>query len=256
MSKIRILIVEDELIIAEDIRYTLTELGYDVPCIATAYDEAMEMVRLHEPDLLLIDIVLKSSPDGIELARTARSQTDIPVIFLTSHADRGTVERARGVNPDAYIVKPFEKKDLYAAIEIAFSNFMSRKEAGFPPGDRPGPRDGTDARERKEKTPDHMFIKQDHLMVKVRFREIRWIGSDGNYVELHCRDKKYLVRSSLQKFLAGLPKGLFLQTHKSFAVNTEYIESADHNSLYIGRDRIPVGRTFRDSVRKRLRLEL
>ena len=247
MSKTRILIVEDELIIAEDIRSELEGLGYEVAGIATSYDIALEMLEEHQPDIMLIDIIISGDKDGIELAGAIREREDLPLIFLTSHSDAATVERAKKVKPDAYIVKPFERADLYTAIEIAFSNY-SEKEAGK----KDEPKDEKNNFILK----DSIFIKKDYILIKVKFDEIKWLKSEGNYVELHCDVKKHLVRSSLREFLDKLPSSTFIQTHKSFAVNINHIDSINHANIHIGKDEIPIGRTFLDPIKKLLNLDL
>lgn len=247
MSTTRILIVEDELIIAEDIRSELENLGYEVAGIATSYDEALEMLSEYQPDVMLVDILISGDKDGIELAGRVREIAELPVIFLTSHSDSGTVERAKEVRPDAYIVKPFEKADLYTAIEIAFSNYTSKAA------------EKTKEPEEEQNNyilKDSIFIKKDYILIKVKFDEIRWLKSEGNYVELHCDEKKHLVRSSLKDFLDKLPSSTFIQTHKSFAINVDQIESINHVTIFIGKDEIPIGRTFLDPIKKLLKLDL
>jgi two-component system response regulator LytT len=247
MSKIKILIVEDELIIAEDIRSELGDLGYEVAAIATSYEEALDMLRDHQPDVMLIDIVLSGDKDGIELAGAIREIAELPLIFLTSHSDAGTVERAKQVRPDAYIVKPFEKADLYTAIEIAFSNYA----------DKIHPAEKEPENEKSNYIlKDSIFIKKDYILIKVRFNEIKWLKSEGNYIELHCPDKQHLVRSSLRDFLDKLPSFTFIQTHKSFAINVNHIDSINHANINIGKDVIPIGRTFLDPIKKLLKLDL
>jgi DNA-binding LytR/AlgR family response regulator len=248
MSTIKILIVEDELIIAEDIRMELEGLGYEVVGIAASYDEALDIFLSKHPDVMLVDILIAGEKDGIELALTIRKQEDVPLIFLTSHADKGTVERAKQAKPDAYLVKPFERADLFTAIEIAFFNYVNKK-----------PRDTSDESIEEKNNfilKDSIFIKKDYLLIKVRFDEIRWFKAEGNYIELYCPGKKYLVRSSMREFLAKLPPAIFVQTHKSYAVNLDHIDSIDHSTVYIGKEEIPIGRTFLDQLKRILNIEL
>jgi two-component system response regulator LytT len=248
MSTIKIIIVEDELIIAEDIRLELENLGYEVTGIATTYDEALDLYSRQQPDIILIDILIAGEKDGIDLARTIRKKEDIPLIFLTSHADKGTVERAKQVKPDAYLVKPFQRADLFAAIEIAFFNYVNKRPVET----------GDEIIEEKNNfiLKDSIFIKKDYLLIKVRFDDIRWFKAEGNYIELYCPDKKHLVRSSMREFLARLPSSLFVQTHKSYAVNLNHIDSIDHSTVYIGKEEIPIGRTFLDQIKRTLNIEL
>lgn len=115
----KILIVEDERIIAEDIKRTLINYGYEVLAITSSGKEAIEKAKELDPDLILMDIILKGDMSGIETVNKINQDIDIPVIFLTAIADESTIQSAKKVLPQAYIVKPFENEELHAAIEIA-----------------------------------------------------------------------------------------------------------------------------------------
>ena len=119
MSEKRILVVEDEGIIALDIRNTLKRLGYDVPAAVFSGEEAIKKAEQVKPDLILMDIVLKSKTDGIEAAKQIRSRFNIPVVYLTAHTDDEMTERAKTTEPFGYIVKPFKDRELKTVIEIA-----------------------------------------------------------------------------------------------------------------------------------------
>ena len=123
-----ILIVEDETIIALDIRITLESLGYTVPAIAVSGLEAIEKAVEFRPDLVLMDIHLRGAMDGIEAIEQIRGRVDVPVIYLTAYADAATVERARKTEPYGYLLKPFEQRELHIVIEMAlYRHEMQRK---------------------------------------------------------------------------------------------------------------------------------
>src|ERR1022692_373280 len=123
----RIFIVEDERIVAEDIRMTLESFGYAVAGLAASRDQALAEIRRTSPDLVLMDIVLKGPGDGVETARLVREQFDIPVVFLTAHADNATLHRAKVTEPFGYILKPFEGHELYSGVEIALYRHQVEK---------------------------------------------------------------------------------------------------------------------------------
>ena len=243
MSKVKILVVEDELIIAEDIRMMLEDLGYEVIGTVPDYSEAIELIDKNLPDVVLIDILLAGEKDGITLAETIREKFNLPFIFITSHSDTATVERAKSVHPDGYLVKPFEKRDLYTSIEIAFSNFISKEETEF-------------EKEDSFFLKDSIFIRKDYLLVKIRFNDLKWVKSDGNYLDLYCTDEKHLVRSSMKNFVQRLPANRFLQVHKSYLVNLEHIKSIDHRNVRIDDELIPIGRAFIDDIKNILDIPL
>jgi DNA-binding LytR/AlgR family response regulator len=103
---------------------------------------------------------------------------------------------------------------------------------------------------------DSIFIRKDYLLVKIRFDELLWIKAEGNYVELHCKDKRHLVRSSLKDILKKLPSEKFIQVHKSYSVNLEFIAAIDHRKIRIDETEIPIGRSYLENVLKTLDIEL
>jgi PAS domain S-box-containing protein len=119
MAEARILIVEDERIVAKSIEKHLTKLGYRVVGMAATAKEAVRMAEETRPDLILMDIHLQGQPDGISAAATIREQLHISVIYLTANADDHTLQRARITEPLGYLIKPFETRELHATIEMA-----------------------------------------------------------------------------------------------------------------------------------------
>ena len=119
MNPIKILVVEDEFIVAEDIASRLKKLGYAVTATVASGEEAIEKVAENKPDLVLMDIVLKGEMDGVTAAEKIRTRVDVPTVFLTAYADDKTLQRAKLTDPFGYIIKPFQQNDLRVAIEIA-----------------------------------------------------------------------------------------------------------------------------------------
>ena len=128
MSVERILVVEDERIVALEIKDTLTQLGYEVVASTSTGEEAVTQAEAHRPDLVLMDIHLKGEMDGIEAADTIWSSFAIPVIYLTANADEETLQRAKITEPYGYLIKPFEENELHTTIEMAmYRSRMERK---------------------------------------------------------------------------------------------------------------------------------
>ena len=122
-----ILVVEDERLIAEDVRMRLEFMGYAVPAIVSTGEEAIRAAEAHRPDLVLMDIVLYGAMDGIETSEAIRDQFDIPVVYLTSHTDDETLNRVKLTQPFGYVIKPFVDKELQGVIETAL--YKSQMEA-------------------------------------------------------------------------------------------------------------------------------
>lgn len=119
MNSEKILLVEDEWVVAEQISSNLKQFGYDVCSTVSTGDDAIRMVETERPNLILMDIVLKGKIDGIEAAEQIALQSDIPVIYLTSYTKPEYIERAKQTKPFGYLVKPFKEQDLYSNIEMA-----------------------------------------------------------------------------------------------------------------------------------------
>ena len=133
MSKLRILIVEDEPVIAENISMYLDNADFEVSGIAYDSLEAKNQLITNTPDAAILDVNLESEEDGIDIAGFINEKFQLPFLFLTSYSDKETLERAKKVKPSGYIVKPFNEKTLLASLEIAISNFISEKNHSLPP---------------------------------------------------------------------------------------------------------------------------
>jgi CheY-like chemotaxis protein len=118
-KKSRILIVEDEMLISMEIKETLIRLGYDVAGQVITGQAAIDEAEKKEPDLILMDIRLQGEMDGIEAARTIKEKCGIPIIFLTAHSDKNTLERAIAISPSGYLIKPFNDREMFSNIEMS-----------------------------------------------------------------------------------------------------------------------------------------
>jgi len=128
MNSEKIMVVEDEWVVADQLCRNLEDLGYKVCSTASAGDEAIRKVEADSPDLILMDIVLKGEMDGIEAANRINSQFNIPMIYLTAYTNPEYIERAKQTKPFSYLVKPFNQKELYANIEMALHRHLVDRE--------------------------------------------------------------------------------------------------------------------------------
>jgi len=128
MSVPKILVVEDEVIVAKTIAGQLKQLGYTVVDTASSGTAAISKAAVTQPDLILMDIVLKGEMDGVATATQIRAQQDVPIIYLTAYADDNTLQRAKLTQPFGYIVKPFTSNDLRVAIEIGLFKHQASQE--------------------------------------------------------------------------------------------------------------------------------
>src|SRR5690606_646031 len=126
--------------------------------------------------------------DGINLAQDIKDQFKMPFVFLTSHADKHTLERAKAVHPYGYLVKPFQEKDIHVAVEIALSNFANESNHQI-----------HQAQEATFVLNDSFFIRTGTMLVKLRFNDIIYLEADANYTNVYTREKRFVVRSVLKE---------------------------------------------------------
>lgn len=127
-EEIKVMVVEDEFIIALDLKERLNKLGFKVPGVATSGIEAVKLARKVNPNLILMDIMLRGEIDGFEAAKLIRNKLDIPILFISSFSDTNSVRRAKKVSPYGYIVKPFTEIELKSGIEEAYRKFWVREK--------------------------------------------------------------------------------------------------------------------------------
>ena len=241
MSVLKIGIVEDELVIARTILKTLDELGYSHCGPAISYTEAIELLERDKPDLLLLDIQLSGKKDGIDVAEKLNELHPIPFIFLTANSDGETIDRAKKVRPHAYIVKPFTKEELFAAVEIAFSNFTGNRGDSKPYM--------IDSHPQKE----YLFVRDGYVFRKIFFNDLLYLESDANYVNLYIKSqKKVMVRSTLNDFIEQLDMGRFIRIHRSYSVNLNLIDDVFPTEVSVSGTKIPIGRSYREELFKAL----
>ncbi len=245
--KVNILVVEDEFLLADDIIDRLTAMNYNIVGHATSADEALELIEKHpEIDLLLLDIIIKGGRDGIELARIINEKHQLPFIFLTSNADSYMVERAKSVNPYAYMLKPFNDRQVGIAIEMALVNYSENT----PETDFNVATETTAESNTILQIKDSLFLKKDQHYNKVSIGDILFIEADNNYSTIYTENEKYLYSVVMKKVEQQLPSKTFLRTHRSFIVNITRIDGYEGNQLYIGKHRIPISKSHKETVFK------
>ena len=237
MSVLKIGVVEDELVIGRTILNTLDELGYSHCGPAINYTEAIAMLEQDKPDLLLLDIQLSGKKDGIDVAQKLNELHPVPFIFLTANSDGETIDRAKKVKPHAYIVKPFTKEELFAAIEIAFSNFSGSRDNA-----KPGRAD-------THRPKEYMFVRDGYVFRKIFFNDLLYLESDANYVTLHLKSqKKVMVRSTLNDFIEQLNPEMFIRIHRSYSVNIGLVEDVFPTEVSVNGIKVPVGKSYKEDL--------
>ncbi|MCF6183208.1 MAG: LytTR family transcriptional regulator DNA-binding domain-containing protein [Bacteroidales bacterium] len=227
MSKTKILIVEDEPIIASDVEMILEDLAYEVTGIEDNAIDAKTSIETNRPDLIFLDINLEGDEDGIMLAQDINENYRIPFIFLTSNTDIQTINRVKRTKPKGFIVKPFSEKDFKPVIEIALFSSNNTKE-------------------KIATQPDSFFVKTTNGLVKINTNEIFYIQADDNYSAIITSSKKHLVSLTLKKVDEKLSQSNFIRVHRSFIININFINKIKDGFVYIGKKEIPIGRSYQE----------
>jgi two-component system, response regulator PdtaR len=248
-QQVKIMIVEDESIVAMDLSMRLQKEGYEVTGIADNSDEAAELFQQSKPDLVLMDISIKGSKDDIETAKRIKQTEDVPIIFLTAFSQSEYVNRAKEVNPAAYLVKPFNNDSLYTSIEIALHNFALLKQS------KPVEESKKIITEDISKEPllffnNYFFVKNNYRFTKIAISDLLFVESDNNYIKLITITHKIALRVSLQTFADTITHQHLVRVHRGYIVNLQNIESFNEEEIKIGKHVIPIGRTYKDDFLK------
>jgi DNA-binding LytR/AlgR family response regulator len=194
-SKIKIWIIEDEAIIAQNLQWTLEDMGYEVAGQSYDFDSGLAAISDEYFDVLLLDINLNSSDirqDGLALATRLREQKDGPFIFLTAYDDKDTITKAAQLRPSAYLIKPVNAATLFAAVQTAIENHRESRPAAMP--------------REKHEAPDFFFSKIGAKLHKVFWKDVAKMESVKNYVSIKTTlsSSEYLIRGSLVQVLQNM----------------------------------------------------
>ena len=240
--KTKILIVEDEMIIAANISLQLITLGYEVTGLVTRGEEALIHIEQHQPDILLLDINLKGNIDGIETAQIMQKTHNIPIIYLTGNADEAHFNRAKTTNPFAFISKPFKKLDLERAIELTVNRIKSKSHINKPLTEKSIPFILSDS----------IFVRHSEKMVRVDIKDILYIEAERNYCRIYSKIKEYLLVMTLKDLVEKLPKQHFIRVHRSFIINLSQIDEVATSHIVIAKKAIPVSKSLKEELLNRL----
>lgn len=219
MTSIKILIVEDEVLIAEDIKDYLLSFGYTDIYMVHNKHQALQAIEQLSPDLVFLDLHLQLPTDGIEIARDLDKRKNIPYIFITANADLLIVQAATHTNAAAYITKPFKETDLFAAIQIALK-----------------PIDTNDAK--------YLIVKDSYTTLRILHNDILFIQSNGNYIDIHTQKEKIVSRQSLDWAETNLPDHQFVRVHRFYIINIRLVQRTTARLVFINDTEIPISRTY------------
>lgn len=234
MSKIKVLLVEDSALIAEDVASKLRRHGFEVAEIFDKGEDALEYLKKNQPDLVLLDIKLAGALDGISTGFIIQSTYSLPIIYLSDLSDRETLHRAKKTRPSNYLTKPFNEADLIRAIDLAFSNFISQ----VPPA--------TAAR------PDHIFVKNDTAFERILLKDILYLHADRAYCNIVTEQKTYVQAVSMNHVFDQISSSDFIRIHRSHVVNVHKVTAIEGNMVKVGNHTLEMSKSMRDELIGRL----
>lgn len=244
-----VLIVEDEWLIADEIRRCLVRLGHTPLAPVDNSDAALEVLAREAVELVLMDINIAGDCDGIATAIQVRRQFAVPVVFLSARSDSATLKRVSVTQHYGFVSKPFTADSLKVQLELALL-----KANETPPPRREVPELGAELPEppRPSDGPStSMFVRKGTKWVRVPYAEIHYFVADDKYVVLHTDREKIAFIQTLGALDTQLPAH-FIRAHRSYVVNLNHLTAFDDAYVEVGGLVIPVSRTFRAELKKRL----
>ncbi len=240
-TQIKVLVVEDEMIIGAKISMYLTDLGYEVTGIIPRGEEVLFHVKENTPDIILMDINLKGKLDGVETAMLIQKEIDIPIIYLTANTDDATFARAKPTRPYSFISKPFKQLDLKHALELASERILTEKSQ---PQNQP----------EKFVLNDRIFVRHNEVMVKIIIADILYLEADRNYCQVFTKNSTYLLVNTLKNMEDKLPSEQFQRIHRSYIVNVNHVDEVAQNHITVEGKILPLSKELRKDLLDRLRL--
>ena len=244
-KQIKILVVEDELIIGAKISLFLTEMGYEVTGIIARAEEVLLHLQLETPDLILLDIQLKGAMDGIDLSQILQQKHGIPVIFLTANSDDASFKRAKETKPYGFLSKPFKKLELKRTLELALNLIESKNSAKEKEPEQLDPISPSIL-------PDRIFVYYQDKRVKIMFDTILYVQAERNYCRIVTKGKEYLLTMPMKNLENELPKTLFQRIHRSHIVNLYHVSEVDESMVKVGEQSLVLSKSYRTDFLMRI----
>lgn len=227
----KILLVEDEELFADQVEMLLDKMGHDLIDICDNSTHAVNVLNQHTIDLILMDIHIRGDLDGIELASLIKEKWNIPTIFITSLKDDLTFNRANRVGATNFIIKPFDQLQLQRAIELATHDINNTTVS-----------DSIDE--------NSIFFKKQGKLIKIALDDILYMEADGQYTQIHTSSERFIFRKPLSELADELSSIDFVQTHRSFMVRKDKITSVNlkDQTVHIEDTSIPISKRKKSEV--------
>lgn len=249
-NAVKVLLVEDENIVAIDLQELLELEGYAVVGIAADLDTALKLFFAHTPDMVLMDIHLHGQADGIAIATEMNRHRRVPIVYLTAQSDAASVSRARETQPAAYLLKPFDEQALLITLSIALDNF-SRNMTATPPSNLANASIGASTRERLNADTilmiqGYYFVKQSNKFIKFHQDDLYYVEADNSHSYIYTKTSKFILRLTLSQVLERMSDAQLVRVHRSYAVRRTAIETFTDTDILLGGHTIPIGPSYRE----------
>ena len=234
---IKTLVVEDMAIARADLEAILEDNNYDLIGSTASAEEAWIILNSEKCDMALVDINLAGDKNGIWLAEKIRKNLNIPIIYLTAFGDEETRIKVLKTKPDGYLMKPYDEPTLLTTMAIAVETYARKRN-----NEKGSLEDGISLE-------NILFLKDGFVIIKIDMNEIYYLESEGNYVIIYERDEKHTVRAKLVDLMEKLPKDIFFQIHRRYAVNFKNITALNLNDVEVLDRNLPISRTYKPFIK-------
>ncbi len=237
----KVLIVEDQVLIAADLAMQIKSFGFNVVGFVATGEAAIATLEQQKVDIVLMDINLASDLTGIETVTKINAIAAPLIIYLTANTDDQTFEAARLTKPFSFIGKPFKKKNIERTLLLAKAH-LSEQSPSIEELPISTPTDKT------------IFVRENQQMVRIHIDDILYIQADRSYCDIFTKEKKYSLSMSLKALTEKVDLPQFQRVHRSYVVNIAHIEKLTDYEILFGKTHIPISKTYKDTLMKRLNL--
>ena len=218
-----ILIVEDDLLIAEMLKRMLTKLNHSVSCVCTSFEDTIAQLKSNKNiDLVFLDINLEQDKNGIDIGYEIKNNFNIPFVYLTSYSDPKSIKEASKTLPETYLTKPFNQTLLLSALAVIEEKVKEKEKS--------------------------IVVKDGHKSVKINCKNVLFVKKEKNYLEIYTTTKRYVIRQSIEQFMDCINDQNFVRTHRSYAVQLRGVNEIKNNILFIHSHQIPLSRSYKQNV--------
>ena len=235
----KILIVELEYVLEEEMLCRLFELGHEI--VKTVYNsnDALEYLEQNDVDIVLIEMNMDGKLKGFQLTENLNSTFNVPFIILAPTIIQAHLDMVKEASPSAILIHPTSLQQIHLSIALAISNFNNSKSSNFA---------GLIENPTMDLLNNCLFFKKSNYFERVNFNDIFWLRAENNYTVIHTSKGDFIYSTVLKKFIEKLPMNQFIRVHRSYIINLSKIEGFEGKMVIIDNDRIPVAKNCQKKI--------